>query len=73
MALLFAWGIVYGSLYRSLAIGPFIHLAIVQLLVDMLVGEIDRVLAGHLVYLGSSKCGSGLFITSSSHGGSACS
>ena len=72
MALLFTWGIVHGSLHGPLAIGPLVHLAITQPPVDMLAGEIGRVLAGHLVYLGSSQCGGGLFIMSSSHGGSAC-
>ena len=72
VALLFTWGIVHGSLHGPLAIGPLVHLAIAQPPVDMLAGEIGRVLAGHLVCLGSSQCGGGLFIMSSSHGGSAC-
>ena len=40
----------HGSLHRSLAIGPLVHLAIAQPPVDMLAREIGRVLAGHLVY-----------------------
>ena len=67
VALLFTWGIVHISLHRPLAIGPFIHLAVAQPPVDMLAREIDRVLAGHLVCLGSSQCDGGLFIISSSH------
>ena len=55
MALLFTWGIVHGSLHRSLAIDPLVHLAITQPPVDMLAGEIDRVLAGHLVHLGPAN------------------
>ena len=70
MALLFTWGIVHGSLHGPLAIGPLVHLAIAQPLVDTLAREIGRVLAGYLVYLGSSQCGGRLFITSYSHGGS---
>ena len=72
VALLLTWGIVHGGLHGSLAIDPLFHLAIAQPLVDMLAGEIGRVLVGHLVCLGSRQCGSGLFIISSSYGGSAC-
>ena len=53
--LLFTWGIVHNSLHGSLAIDPLVHLAIAQPLVDMLVGEIGRVLSGHLVHQGSSQ------------------
>ena len=72
VALLFTWSIVYGSLHGPLAIGPLVHLAITQPPVDTLARKIGKVLAGHLVYLGSSQCGGGLFIMSSSYGGSAC-
>ena len=72
VALLLTWGIVHGSLHGSLAIDPLVHLTVTQSLVDTLAGEIGRALAGYLVYLGSSQCGGGLFITSYSHGGSAC-
>ena len=72
MALLFTWGIVHGSLHGPLAIGPLVHLAIAQTLVDMLAREIGRVVVGHLVCLGSSQCSGGLHITYFSHGGSAC-
>ena len=54
MALLLIWGIVHGSLHKPLAIGPLVHLAVPQPPVDTLVGEVGRVLAGHLVFLGSS-------------------
>ena len=64
-------GVVHGSLHGPLAIGPLVHLAIAQPPVDTLAGEIGRVLAGHLVYLGSSQCGGRLFIMSSSYRGSA--
>ena len=61
------------GLYKPLAIGPLVHLAIAQPLEDTLAGKIPfRVLAGHLVYLGSSQYGGRLFIMSFSHGGSAC-
>ena len=69
MALLLTLGIVHGSLHRSLAIDPLVHLAIAQPPVDTLSREICRVLPGHLVHLGSKQCGGGLFIMSSSHGG----
>ena len=72
MALLFTWGVVHGGLHRPLTIGPFVHLAVAQPPVDILAGEIGRVLAGHLVYLGSSQCSGGLFVIFSSHRGSAC-
>ena len=72
VALLFTWDIVHGSLHRPLAIGPLVYLAIAQPPVDTLAGEIGRVLFGHLVCLGSRKYGGGLFIMSSSHGGSEC-
>ena len=73
VGLLLTWGVVHSSLHGSLAIDPIFHLAIAQPLVDMLAGEISTALAGHLVCLGSSQCGGGLFITSSSHGGFVCS
>ena len=73
VALLLIWSIVHSCLHGLLAIDPLAHLAITQSPVDMLAEEIGGVLAGHLVHLGASQCGDGLFITSSSHGGSACS
>ena len=72
VALLFIWGIIHGSLHGPLAIGPLVHLAIAETPADMLARDIGRVLAEYLVYLGSSQCGGRLFITLSSHGGSAC-
>ena len=48
-ALVLTWGVVHGNLHGSLAIGPFVHLAIAQSPVDTLAGEIGRFLAGYLV------------------------
>ena len=73
VVLLFTWDVVHGSLYGPLAIGPLVHLAVTQPLVDTLARMIGRVLAGHIVCLGSSQCGGGFFIMSSSYGGSECS
>ena len=50
VALLLIWGIIDGSLPKSLAIGPLVHLAVAQPPVDTLAGEIGRVLARYLVY-----------------------
>ena len=52
--MLLTWGVVHGSLHGSLAIDLLVHLAIAQTPVDTLAREIGRVLAGNLVYLGSS-------------------
>ena len=66
------WGVVHGSLHGSLAIDSLVHLAVTQPPLDTLARDIGRVLAGHLICLRSNQCGGRLFITSSSHRGSAC-
>ena len=72
VVLLFTWGIVHGSLHGLLTIGLVVHSAVTESLVDTLAGKISRVLAGHLVYLGSSQYSGRLFIMPSSYGASAC-